>query len=91
MDLQPCNGAPFLISKVHFLDADPELIKNVDGLKPNRSLHDIRIQFESLVGRPLQARNRIQINVDMEPAENYQANFLIHYFMISYNQPSNSR
>ena len=41
LDVSGCfNGAPFLISLPHFLNADNEIINNVIGLAPNHSEHD---------------------------------------------------
>ena len=33
-------------SKPHFLDADPDYLKNVTGLHPNRSIHDSYLVIE---------------------------------------------
>lgn len=45
-DLYPCMGAPLVASKPHFLEADPQLLKDVDGLKPNIQKHQLQLQFE---------------------------------------------
>ena len=39
-------GAPLVTSKPHFLDADPQLLKDVDGLKPEKQKHELMLQFE---------------------------------------------
>lgn len=39
-------GVPMIISKPHFLDADQNLLKAVEGLKPVKKLHDNFLQFE---------------------------------------------
>lgn len=40
-DLGGCQaGAPILVSKPHFLDTDPDLTKQVDGLSPDRRIHE---------------------------------------------------
>ena len=39
-------GVPMIISKPHFLDADRNLLKAVEGLKPVKKLHDNYLQFE---------------------------------------------
>ena len=46
MDLMPCAGAPLIISKPQFYDADPELISGVSGLNPNKNDHDIFLHVE---------------------------------------------
>lgn len=33
------SGAPVYLSNPHFFQADPSLLADVEGLKPNRSLH----------------------------------------------------
>lgn len=42
---------PFTGSKPHFLDADPVLLQSVEGLNPNRSAHDIIVNFEAASSR----------------------------------------
>lgn len=42
----PCTSAPLIVSKPQFLDADKKLIRDVGGLKPNRSEHDIFLHLE---------------------------------------------
>lgn len=38
-------------SKPHFLDADPQLLQSVEGLHPNRSAHDVFVNFEAASNR----------------------------------------
>lgn len=33
-------GAPVFVSNPHFYQADPSLLDAVEGLKPNKTLHD---------------------------------------------------
>ena len=40
------QDAPVFASKPHFLDADPDYLKNVTGLHPNRSIHDSYLVIE---------------------------------------------
>lgn len=35
--------------KPHFLDADKSLLEKVDGLRPNRSKHDVFVNFEPVI------------------------------------------
>lgn len=35
-----------MTSKPHFLGADPQLLKDVDGLKPDKQKHELMLQFE---------------------------------------------
>lgn len=39
-------GAPLLTSKPHFFDADPQLLKDVDGLKPDPKKHEFMLHYE---------------------------------------------
>lgn len=57
-------GAPIYASLPHFLDADEYYLEQVDGLKPNRSLHEFYIDMESsLHSIPVNAKARLQLNV----------------------------
>lgn len=57
-------GAPIYASLPHFLDADEYYLEQVDGLKPNRSLHEFYIDVESSIRAvPVGAKARLQLNV----------------------------
>lgn len=57
-------GAPIYASLPHFLDADEYYLEQVDGLKPNRSLHEFYIDVESnLHSIPVNLKGRLQLNV----------------------------
>lgn len=57
-------GAPIYASLPHFLDADEYYLEQVDGLKPNRSLHEFYIDVESTIHSiPVGAKARLQLNV----------------------------
>ena len=57
-------GAPIYASLPHFLDADEYYLEQVDGLKPNRSLHEFYVDVEStLHSVPVGAKARLQLNV----------------------------
>jgi len=40
------SGAPLIISLPHFLDGDAEYLEKVEGLSPNRELHETAITLE---------------------------------------------
>ena len=44
----PCPSVdlPVFVSKPHFLDADKSYLDGVNGLHPNRSLHDAFLEVE---------------------------------------------
>lgn len=57
-------GAPIYASLPHFLDADEYYLEQIDGLKPNRSLHEFYIDIESaLHSIPVGSKARLQLNV----------------------------
>lgn len=39
-------GAPVYLSNPHFFQADPSLIAEVEGLKPNRTLHQTYFKIQ---------------------------------------------
>jgi hypothetical protein len=40
------SGAPGYISMPHFLNADEKFVKSVNGLEPDKNLHNFLINFE---------------------------------------------
>lgn len=46
IDLYKCNGIPIYASLPHFYESDKSYLKLVDGLKPNKTKHSIKILFE---------------------------------------------
>ncbi|XP_064292368.1 uncharacterized protein LOC128674487 [Plodia interpunctella] len=65
MDLMKCMGAPMYASMPHYLDSDPELLKNVKGLNPDPNEHSIEIDFEPISGTPMVAKQRVQFNMQL--------------------------
>lgn len=51
------------ISKPHFLDADPYYASRVEGMQPNRSLHDENLMIEPMSGIAMQVVQRGQLNL----------------------------
>jgi hypothetical protein len=55
---------PFLMTKPHFLDADPSLFDYVDGVPPpKRDLHDSFFDVEPETGAVLNGKMRLQANL----------------------------
>ncbi|CAG9808926.1 unnamed protein product [Chironomus riparius] len=72
IDLLPCLGSRIYGSKPHFLDADESLLRAVEGLHPNRSEHDVIVNFEAISGTPLSGAKRLQFSLAMEAIEEYE-------------------
>ncbi|XP_011405711.2 PREDICTED: lysosome membrane protein 2-like [Amphimedon queenslandica] len=68
--IEPFN-APFFISKPHFLDGDPQLVTNITGLHPNKSVHDSYLNVEPITGTTVKAAKKLQVNVEMKQREEF--------------------
>jgi len=63
MNLTSCQqGAPIFMSKPHFLDGQ-WYESRVNGLSPNRSLHDTWLGIEPNLGQTFVAYKRLQVNL----------------------------
>lgn len=60
-------GTPIFMSKPHFLDTDPRYLEAVEGISPNRTLHDTIVGVEPNTGSVMLAAQRIQLNVKVAP------------------------
>ncbi|KAK0095240.1 hypothetical protein PV326_008892 [Microctonus aethiopoides] len=66
-DLTPCYyNIPAAISLPHFLDADPSLLEDVLGLKPDPERHRTRAILQPTVGTPMEVNSRMQTNLVMQ-------------------------
>ncbi|KAL3280405.1 hypothetical protein HHI36_017887 [Cryptolaemus montrouzieri] len=64
--VSPCYyDIPITISQPHFLNGAPYLQKQVNGLSPNKSKHDLVFILHKRMGLPLKGNLRIQINLDV--------------------------
>lgn len=64
MDVTDCYyGFPIALSYPHFLDADEEIGKRVEGMKADRDLHGSHIWIQPKSGLPLEVAVRFQINL----------------------------
>uniref|UniRef100_A0A6P7H5P2 Protein croquemort n=1 Tax=Diabrotica virgifera virgifera TaxID=50390 RepID=A0A6P7H5P2_DIAVI len=59
-------GAPALVSFPHFYEADPAFLADIEGLKPNKTQHEMFLALEPETGLPLTVRAQIQLNLKME-------------------------
>lgn len=72
-DMSPCYyGIPIVMSRPHFLDADPVLVEQIDGLFPNEDKHGFHMLIHPEMGVPLEVKLRIQVNLRM-PNTQYNA------------------
>lgn len=68
-DISGCRwGVPLVASLPHFHAADPYLLEQVDGLKPNKEDHEIFTAIEPESGSPINLVGRMQINTVIEPS-----------------------
>lgn len=58
-------GSPVMLSWPHFFQASPKLLKDVEGLSPNKEKHQFSIDVQPKVGNGLSGRIRSQINIKM--------------------------
>ncbi|KAK0181183.1 hypothetical protein PV327_003488 [Microctonus hyperodae] len=66
-DISPCQySAPVYLSFPHFYKADPKLLDAVDGLKPEKKLHETFFKIQPKLGVPLEAKVRVQLNLKVE-------------------------
>ena len=84
------NGAPVFLSKPHFLDADPSYLEAVDGLSPNRSIHDTSLYVEPISGLTMSAHKRLQINVYVDSLLMLYENVSSIYFPIGWIEESST-
>jgi hypothetical protein len=62
-------GSPVFLSWPHFLNGDPALRNAVDGLNPKQELHGFYIDIQPKLGLAMQAKARMQINIQMNRVE----------------------
>ncbi|EFN79581.1 scavenger receptor class B member 1 [Harpegnathos saltator] len=65
-DLTPCTyNIPMAVSLPHFLNADPSLLEDIEGLNPDEEKHMSYAIVQSTIGIPLNVHSRIQTNLIM--------------------------
>lgn len=55
------------MSYAHFLDADPEYLQAVTGLKPDPTLHQTQLTIEPVTGAVITFHKRYQWNIWIRP------------------------
>jgi len=58
-------GSPVFLSWPHFLHGDPSLREALIGLRPDPSRHQFYLDIQPKLGVPMQAKGRVQINIQM--------------------------
>ncbi|KAL6433334.1 hypothetical protein ACFW04_006477 [Cataglyphis niger] len=67
-DITPCvYNIPAAVSLPHFLDADPSLLEDIEGLKPDREKHESFAIVQQTIGVPIYFHSRMQTNLIMYP------------------------
>uniref|UniRef100_A0A336M449 CSON002530 protein n=1 Tax=Culicoides sonorensis TaxID=179676 RepID=A0A336M449_CULSO len=65
-NITPCYwNIPVAVSLPHFYNADPSLLKGVNGLTPDEEKHGSIIALQPNLGIPMKVRSPIQINLVM--------------------------
>ncbi|CAO1422491.1 unnamed protein product [Diamesa tonsa] len=65
-NITPCYyNIPVAVSLPHFYNSDPSLLNEVEGLSPNKSLHESIIILQPKLGTPMEVYSRIQLNLMM--------------------------
>ncbi|RWS22752.1 platelet glycoprotein 4-like protein, partial [Leptotrombidium deliense] len=71
-DMSACaDGAPIITSSPHFYGADPKLMKDVEGLTPEKSKHQAYVDIEPTTGAVVNAARRMQVNVEIKNSQEF--------------------
>ncbi|XP_035713414.1 scavenger receptor class B member 1 isoform X2 [Folsomia candida] len=62
-------NSPVFLSWPHFLNADPKLSENIVGLNPKPELHTFYVDIQPKLGLAMQAKGRVQINIQMSKVD----------------------
>jgi len=66
--LRTCKtGVPVAFTKPHFLQADPSIFETMEGMHPDRELHESYIDIIPEVGIPLGGSRRVQLSIELQP------------------------
>jgi hypothetical protein len=48
-NMRRCTNGSVFLSQPHFLNANKKFLNNIEGLKPNKSSHDLIFQLEPVI------------------------------------------
>ncbi|XP_058791804.1 sensory neuron membrane protein 1-like isoform X2 [Phymastichus coffea] len=71
-ELYKCLRVPIVLSNPHFYLADPYYLTAVDGLHPDKELHQTRVDLDPLTGSPVRAHVRAQFNMQLMPVDKFR-------------------
>lgn len=72
VDCRKCrDNAPIYASFPHFYLGDQSYVDALSGIKPEKEKHQFRFAIEPTMGIPLQIHARIQINLLIQPDDNF--------------------
>lgn len=67
-DLTPCYyKIPAAMSLPHFLNGDPSLVEDIDGINPDPEKHSTRVIVEPTTGVLMKVNSKMQINLVIHP------------------------
>lgn len=68
LNVSSCRqGAPIFISLPHLLYGDDRLLNRIEGIYPDKNLHQTLFEVEPHTGLVLRAEKRLQINIYIQP------------------------
>ncbi|XP_052749124.1 scavenger receptor class B member 1 [Galleria mellonella] len=74
-NISPCQyNAPVYLSYPHFYDAEPFLLDDFEGLKPDKKKHETYFMIQPKLGVPLEGFVRVQLNLKVDRAPNIMIN-----------------
>ncbi|XP_075976284.1 scavenger receptor class B member 1-like [Anticarsia gemmatalis] len=93
MDISTCYyGLPFVVSVSHYLDADPELLNYVEGMKPDRDLYINEIVIDRRVGVTFNTKMNLQLSMVLDDLSYYGetkqfSNLVVPLVRVEVDQP----
>lgn len=66
-------GSPIMLSWPHFFQADPKLLRDVEGLRPIKDKHQFHIELQPKLGNGLSGKIRTQVNIQMSKFDGIKA------------------